>query len=488
MPILVMCTNPECGEIFDAPDDDAGAEVACPACGAVQTLPGEPVAGGFAPAPTPPTAEAKAPEPLAPPAPPKASAREDEDALEFMTAAGGQRADEGRFTRSVAKPPEAPADSGRPPDARADPRLDRPPESEAYHTADEMPVQLDEEWEELFSLPATDAQPEAAAAEPTDQGVLEHRPAAAAVFLLGLVGMAGGVVAALSWSPVQPVLAAYLGAGAGWVGGFVLGLLMVLAVERPESGKVRCGVCHNLCPAEADLCRWCGSSLTRMVVDPLASGCLSAWRFAVSNAVSILALVALTVAGYLLWAGGHHLLAAFPAPLRPWRPVLIGAGAVVAFAIFGYWMEFLFTCAAQTMDRSDKAPNPQTPWSLSTFAAGAKALGAVVVYVAPVFTLGLLPPALLLAATRSGGAALNPARVLRVAWRHLKDFVVLWLVLMLWTAVAGLAVLGTVLLYRLTRLLPHVQGASRVAMSMTMGAVATLVLAVIACLYGVMVF
>ncbi|MHC4294315.1 MAG: hypothetical protein ACYSTL_01885, partial [Planctomycetota bacterium] len=41
MPLLIMCSNPECGELFEAPDAAAGKEVRCPACGAVKVLGGE---------------------------------------------------------------------------------------------------------------------------------------------------------------------------------------------------------------------------------------------------------------------------------------------------------------------------------------------------------------------------------------------------------------------------------------------------------------
>ena len=33
---LIMCSNPECGELFDISDENVGREVKCPSCGSVQ--------------------------------------------------------------------------------------------------------------------------------------------------------------------------------------------------------------------------------------------------------------------------------------------------------------------------------------------------------------------------------------------------------------------------------------------------------------------
>ena len=43
-----MCQNPECGEIMHAPDEAAGRQGHCPACGAVVQIPGKPAAEGEA--------------------------------------------------------------------------------------------------------------------------------------------------------------------------------------------------------------------------------------------------------------------------------------------------------------------------------------------------------------------------------------------------------------------------------------------------------
>ena len=82
MPVLVMCLNPACGELFDAPDSPPGGEVRCPVCGTVRTLAGAPGAAVpaarpeadslLAPATTP---SAPAAAPSAPTSPPSAVVR-----------------------------------------------------------------------------------------------------------------------------------------------------------------------------------------------------------------------------------------------------------------------------------------------------------------------------------------------------------------------------------------------------------------------------
>ncbi|KKL16357.1 hypothetical protein LCGC14_2496390, partial [marine sediment metagenome] len=43
MPILVMCVNSECCELFHVADEVAGKKVRCPQCGTIQTAPEAPV-------------------------------------------------------------------------------------------------------------------------------------------------------------------------------------------------------------------------------------------------------------------------------------------------------------------------------------------------------------------------------------------------------------------------------------------------------------
>lgn len=493
MAILVMCTNPDCGELFDVADTAAGTEVTCPACGAPQTITSQaPAAPTEAPAATteaPAAAEPALPEPTDEiPAAPR-----DEPSVEFVPVDAGPQADRPRNVQ-----PAAPAPAAQGPPTEAEPEPEAPPadepapeagESPAYQTVDELDTGLDREWGEMFSI--AEPSPQTAAPEPGEQGeqgVLEHRPAAAAVVMLALVGMGGGAVAGLAWIPLHLVLAVYLGAIGGWVVGFVLGLLMVLAVDRPEESKVRCGVCRALCRVEAELCPWCGSPVGRQVVDPMVAGGLSAWEYALSSLRSVLVLTVMPVAAYLLYAGADGLAAMFPGALEPWRPVGIALGAALGLGILGYWMEYMLTAAGDTIRRGERAPSSQNPLSPANIAAVGKLLAVLGMYVVPVFTLGLLPMGLLVQATPQQGGALNPLRTARLAWKCPKDFVVLWLVWLLWSAAAVLACIVVLALYGLTESLPSVGGASQVALKTTLGALTVGVLSWIACLYGLMVF
>jgi len=482
-----MCSNPECGEIFDAPDEAAGREFPCPACGAMQMVAASGVASAPAeqppePAPRPPAAEpeqpeaeelqAVEPEPVeatppppraeAPPAPPRPLGEDEID-----------------LTPAVREPPEQKAPSAAPVPAAptganaGSEELDR----RLSDLLDDTTFPLEDDWSDRSAPPG-----------PGSYGVLENKLVTVTVLVIGLLGMSGGLLAGLSWFTTQRILAAYVGAGLGWVAGFIIAFLLVLGVDKEEVRKIRCPFCGSVWPAETETCGVCGLRLVPTMGASLTDDCLKAGSYALTNLLSVYFLAILLVVGYLLTAGSHHLVREFSAAVEPFGPVVYGLCGIIGFLIFAYWLDFFLSAIAGTVARSDEAPGLPRFWSVDTLATGLKGLGVVIVYVLPVFTMPLLPLGLLLLSTPGKRRAFDLAGAVKTAWRHARDFTILWLLLLLWIAGMVLAIVVANLLYRLRALIPPLEGASGIVVAMVPTAVAIAVIGVIVGIFGLAMF
>jgi hypothetical protein len=342
------------------------------------------------------------------------------------------------------------------------------------------------------AAPADDATGDADGADGAAPGdsVLGHRPAAALVFALGLVGMAAGLLAGVKLFPEQIWLAAYAGAGVGWMAGFTFGTLLILGAEQ-SGGKVRCPVCNAEYPAETAECSACGCQSLGPAPDPLAIECLHAGGFALSNPSAMLPPVALGVAGVLIVSGAVEVLHAYPQGAAQWTPFLIGACVLAGYLVFSYWMAYLLGAAHQPPSRVNlpkKSADAPPLASLETITAGFWGLAALAVYVAPLVTAGLLPVAMLLLGTPGKRRALDPLVCARAAWRRPKGFVVLWLFLMMWLAGAVLAGIVLKVIYDMRLSLPQVEGFAGVMLKVTLSAFAAGAFGIVASIFGLAIF
>ncbi|MFB3891968.1 MAG: hypothetical protein ACE15C_08085 [Phycisphaerae bacterium] len=544
MAILVMCANPACGELFDAPDEAAGPparKVRCPACGLVQPA----VASGDAPAVTPVAATQTAPPP-APSAPislvpspaeerkqatpPPAPANEEVLEIKPRDARVLDKSlDELRqIARDSRKPSGRPAPAG--PAKSEDEDIDLVPDDErtplrasreASKVADEedgepvvaepagyepavkeyataaddagrpadSEIRFSETLDDLGLLDQTRSTAAPAPPTATDKA-LETRLGGAIIFVLGSLGIAGGLAAGLVLYPGQPLLAAYIGGAVGWVAGFTLAFLLVLSAERGE-GKVQCPVCRNVYPADTEVCRWCGAELAAPAISPLASDCLRAGSYATSNLIGVFWLVAMLVIAQLA-AAGVRLAIDTPSLVPPSetavQAALIAAAAVIAFLVYCFWMRYLLNASSETLARSTRAPDAGGVWQFKSIVLGVKGLIVLVMYVVPLFTLPLLPLGMLFLSSPGKVRPMRLGAVVRTAWQRARDFTIMWLILLVWLAGAALAVAAFVVLYRLTDLIPPIEGAAGTTLSMIVSAAATAVAGAIAGVFGLAVF
>lgn len=521
MPILVMCSNPACGELFDAPDGAADRVVHCPVCGTGQTVAGTPTAAPPKPKAEPaapaaivpaPAANAAAPATSAPappakpptgaPAPASAPrlAEEKPDLLDLdllETSAPPPPRPRASSDDSAARPaapaPARPPPPSAPREVPSRPARAAPPSPAGSHDVAERrkpkpkaPAGQEEIWGDLLDG-AEEATPEAAAQTAPAVGALDSKPASVAMLVLSALGMAAGLAAGLLWYPGQPLLAAYVGAGLGWVAGFTFGVLLVLGMERADP-KARCPACGEVYSPDTDTCRSCGSLIPAPGSDPLTAECLHAGSYALSNPRIVVLLVLLAIAGYLVAAITAELLWAFPKALESWSPLLIGLAALVGYVVLSYWTDYLLSVVAEALVRPPlppEAPGGSTLGSLGTFTAGAQGLALLAVYVPLLVTIPLLPLALLRLASTSKGRAMNPAATARGAWRHAKAFVVLWLFLLMWLAAMALAVLLVVALYGLSHYLPTLPGFAGRAIDVMVSALLAAGLSLVAAVFGV---
>ena len=347
----------------------------------------------------------------------------------------------------------------------------------------------------LEEAPSLLAQPAQAAARPVEisDGVLENKFAEVLIFALGLSGMAVGLVLGillLDYQNVvssyvgQKVLSAYVGAVLGWVGGFTLAFLIVLVSDKTETPKAHCPVCHNIFPAETELCQWCGSPLSAPTFNPLASDCLSAGAYATTNLGSAFLMcmlaAATTVILDLFWLLPEMMPQASQA-----MPGLIVIGAILGFSVLAYIVQFMLRAIAETVSRSRTAPDLPNFFSPRNFTDAARFVALCVLYIVPVFTIPLMPLGVLALASPGNVSCFDLRGMSRVLGRHAKDFVILWLLLLLWGAGMVLAIALLAVAYMtIGDLLPQLEGSPGQALHFVGVGLTSFVLAAIVCIFG----
>jgi hypothetical protein len=487
MAILIMCTNSQCGELFDVPDDAAGTEVSCPSCGTTQTAPESvPVPQITKPqdeeTPSPPEEQGEQGVNLSPlevseeqeaPEPPR------EDLILKAKLASETDID---LSPKQQVPPSAESPYAPPPPS---PRESEPPQPA---------LELEEPGAgEMMGQPPLvheeDAIEDDVAATVTEEGLLESRRAVGGAFVLGLIGIACGLVAGAMTYKSAPITGAYVGAGVGWVVGFVFALMVIFAIDKEDFRKVRCTVCDNIFPAGTDACTFCGSKLLEQSVSPLAAECLRAGSHAMRNKTTIYWMAMLLMIANVLIFGAYHLLNAFGDVLGAGRIGVIAICAIVGLWVFGYWSEFFAKAVADAMYRPLNPASLPAFRILGTFGMGFRGLGMLVVYVVPVFTFPLLPLGMLALGAGRRRNLLDLTGAVAVVWKHTKDFAVLWLVILMWLSAIGLGVsLIAMTVYLVNPLLPDVGGSTAIAFSMLIASGAALMLAVVVSVFGLAIF
>lgn len=545
-----MCTNPECGELLDVPENAAGRKIRCPSCGTVQVVGngGTTKAAGEESAPQSAASEPSAAEKSSPPAtaepqsiPPAAESppegkppaeppepATDADDLELADEAATE-------TEPPASKPQRPAET--PPadeeqagdlgllDAEdielpAEERAGAPRDRSIGDLPDDLELVEDEESEpsgerESSAAPAPaepakrdagqvdfddaallDAEDALAAEElfeleqmpPAEGDVLASRPAMAAIFVLGVVGIAAGAAAGAGLAADNRILGAYVGGTVGWIGGFIIAFLLAFVAERDEPTDVKCTTCGARVPAEADACGLCGAPAPSAALNPLAAQSLSAGGYAISNPAGLLWMVLLLTFATFVAAGTGEAMDFYGDAVGEYRVALYALGGLLGFVLFAYWMEYLLSTIPEAAGRRQHAPKAPDPFSPLFLLTGVKVVVVLLIYGATLIGLPLLPVALLAAGSPNRSGWANPVDVARAAWRSGREFAVCWLMILLWAAplVLGLAVI--VLLYHYVSQLGSFGAEMQVVVSLLTRALTALVGGLVAGVFALAIF
>jgi hypothetical protein len=254
--------------------------------------------------------------------------------------------------------------------------------------------------------------------------------------LLGLV--IGGKAFGVGW-----LFGGFIGAGIGWVAGFIFALLCVLAAGKSDSGKARCPVCRNMFPPEMTTCGWCGSSLEIGAADPLVTDSLHAYRYGLSNIETVMRVVILLVMADVAVAACVHFSEAFE-QVAKFRTLLYPLCGLVVLLVAMRLVRLMMSAVRRTMLSEKRAPDMPRLFSLKNIVEGFLGVVLLAGYFVTLFLIPLLPMALVLLAAPGRKNAFNPARTAKLAWRHARDYAILWMVLMLY--VAGMALSITIIL------------------------------------------
>jgi len=477
MAILVICSNSECGELIDVPDQAAGTQMACPSCGTMLTVPGvaagpgpglsEPeqpaVLDAGPPVDQSPTAEKKTSQDKAP-AP---EGGEPIDLAAMETPPQSVSAEMAALLRETSKPaPSEPIDLSVDASVPASPSIERsghdvPPEPEPAEHAE---IDLGELMDDTLAILPPEQIAADIASRSVDEGALENESVSIVPFVLGMVAMACGLAVGVFAFQGNRLLGAYVGAGLGWVSGFIFGFMVVFAIDRGGIRMVRCSVCDNLFPLGTRTCKLCGSVLSAKLVNPLAAECIQAGSYAVGNLAAVYLVSMAMALGNCLVAGVS--LAKGELPPAAWYS-LVGLCAVYWLLAMIYWAALLCGGIRGTLVNPRKKFTAPDFWSAATFEMGLKGICVLVGYTLPVITIPLIPFALLSIGLPGGNTSLRPDRVLAKISGSARDAAVLWLFVLVWLAGLALSVsVGQVLLSWLEGVMPEMEGSSQLAMSM----------------------
>ncbi len=480
MVILVMCTNPECCELFHVSVQAGGTEVRCPQCGTAQHINAQPseddlpategirtftppapvktppakTASPKTPPPAPPAAvapaRAKTPPPPPPPPSPLELAEIDDDDEPFDIPSASRLANPPKghipvpaaVLREISyelediddDPPAEDIDFDKDPSSST--RV-RPTCSSAPTNA---PVKFTEMEEPVFDTGHT---------EVVDQDLLDLKPSGAIIMSISLSGMLIGLATGLFMFPWHPLLNAYVGGGLGWIGGFTAAFLLVGAYQKsPE--RLRCGLCGCISPSQATTCGLCGALLSIEDSSPMLWTCLRAGPFAVKHWADALPMAIYAILTYaILWVLSF-LWMQYPDTLEPWWMLRV-ALHVLFMALFVSYCVRYFLAVIEKQYRipdtiTDSMPDTPVFYSLSGLIQAVKTLLMLAMVVLPLVTLPLLPLSLL-QLTTTGKYVPKWRSLIRTMRCYPRDFALLWLFVLIWTAGTLLGALLMILIF-----------------------------------------
>lgn len=183
-----------------------------------------------------------------------------------------------------------------------------------------------------------------------------------------------------------------------------------------------------------------GVQSPRAKPESLASGCVRAIFYGVSNFRSLLKLVVYSIGlriGLMLVAGVLMFMACLgPIGLFAYAAVILGSLLVIG----GYFLRFYLDCCLSSLEGVNVAPDVPEFDLKELFFVGLKAVGVAVVYVVPVVTIPLLPLALLAWAHSADYRAFDLRWSFRAAIKKPGPLLLTWAFLLLWGVVGYVAV------------------------------------------------
>ena len=460
MAVLIMCSNAECGELFDVPDSQRGKQVTCPTCGTTQLVPEGPAdkADISQSQPAKPARQSRPSHPGDLEHAPK----EEEDILKIspMSELDEPPLDQtSKLLMRAMSPtsPKAPVSPGDEVDLSAQQDVGgqsaagfrqptdsatvaEPSETILHDFQDDL---SDTPMDGLALLAPDEIQSPSESVEMAGESVLASKTVAAIPFIVGIVTMPIGLVVGVYLFQSHAVLAAYAGAWLGWIAGMAFGFLVVFGAEGDTLRKVRCSVCGNVFPFGTKTCALCGSPLSAVPLNPLAKKCLSAGSYALSAGAGIYWMAMSLVIAVLGILGVRYL----PTALPNWHVAvwlaLAGLSGWFALAVLCYWMAFVRQVIRDGLSPQYTPAKVPSFWSLRNLSGGLKGLALAVLYVLPVCTFPLMPLALLSLEDARSKGPIGPITALRRLSRHIRDYALLWLFLLLWLGGLALAVVVT---------------------------------------------
>jgi hypothetical protein len=308
--------------------------------------------------------------------------------------------------------------------------------------------------------------------------VLGSRAGSVSLVVGGVVGMIVGAAAGALIPSQSPVLWTYAAGGLGWACGFVFTFLLLLGVEGIAAQGTVCGVCRSVSPAGASICGLCGSPLPQATIDPFIAQCMSARTFLARRAGTIYWAAMVSALAFAAYLGTRELkaqIASGSGGLRFLSDAAAVAAALVAIA-------YLAALVRRTVASAFEDPSSRTPsgtlWDPRRLAGGLGAAVVAVLYALPLVTFPLLPVAVLAASLGRWSTACSPWRVAKLVASSGREFALLWLMILLWSAAAALAVAVVLIAVSWSlRLVPSTDNVSRTALLIAARSVAAALVA-----------
>jgi hypothetical protein len=461
MATLVMCRNRECGELFEVEDSAAGSSVRCPSCGLAQSFHGDGGAqsssprGEDGPANEAPDTAGQSERKSPPKKPIRTRQSEPADAPEPESPTAGEpmQADDERLTLQAmledvqpeqayarshsAGAVDAPGDlpDWAKPSASTPTPSDRRTSEPSGHVATiatpppcpaNLPA-IDES--ELSRGGFRNFDQDAQASLPAVKEDLGRNVLAVGVFGVGLAGLLAGAGLGAGLGGEAPLAWVYLGALAGWAGGFVLAFLAYLGVCPEQVGRVPCPSCACRMDRDEPQCSACGRTLQWADIYPMTVGCCRALQVAASHWPRLLGLAAVGLLPTAVWALRTVLFLALPEGIDKYQPFLVGGLVLTSLVAMAVWLRVLLQVGN---------PFPFRWAGRANVLTACKAVGVVVLYTLPMVTLALLPIRLLqlIGLKVPGGIGERFRRLAACA----NDYALLWLWLMLYAATGLLTI------------------------------------------------